>query len=500
MNNKKTIVALLLIAIIGIVGLTIAYFSNSTSVENTFTTKEYGTTYTETFVSPDNWLPGDTTDKTLVATNTGDVDEALRVKIIESWEDSNGNSLALSKNGVAAAIINLDNASDWTKIGDYYYYDYKLAPGESARSFIKSVTFNPAIQLDNTCTSSTSNGVTTTTCNSSGTDYDNATYTLTLEVETVQFNKYKTAWGVNLDIAENTALTVNEFVTNNSNASNATYGDNTKSKMFTFTHGTDTENRYIGDAPNNYVYFNCTDDTDVSTCEKWRIMGVFNVDDGNGNVESRIKLISGSALSSKMNFDTSGGTYGTSYWTNADINTYLNGTYYNSLSATSKSMIGNANYYLGSRPQTENDVFLGSTEEFYSWERGTVVHEGRNTTWTGKIGLMYLSDEFMVYANGVESTCYTTPYLCDPNEGADPTKGWILNSNILSGGSSTEDMWTMVSFKNSDSRLFNIISTGPLYEYYANGSFGVRPVAYLNSDVRIASGTGTSADPFVLKN
>ncbi len=57
MNNKKSVIALLLIAIIGIVGLTIAYFANSTDVENTFTTKEYGTTYTESFVSPENWLP-----------------------------------------------------------------------------------------------------------------------------------------------------------------------------------------------------------------------------------------------------------------------------------------------------------------------------------------------------------------------------------------------------------------------------------------------------------
>ena len=54
MKNRKSIIALLLIAIIGIVGLTIAYFANSTDVENTFTTKEYGTEYTEEFVSPDN--------------------------------------------------------------------------------------------------------------------------------------------------------------------------------------------------------------------------------------------------------------------------------------------------------------------------------------------------------------------------------------------------------------------------------------------------------------
>ena len=61
MKNKKTIILLLLIAIVGVVGLTIAYFSNSTSVDNQFTTQPYGTTVEESFISPSNWLPGDTT-------------------------------------------------------------------------------------------------------------------------------------------------------------------------------------------------------------------------------------------------------------------------------------------------------------------------------------------------------------------------------------------------------------------------------------------------------
>ena len=50
MRNKKSILVLILIAIIGIVGLTIAYFANSTDVENLFTTKKYGTTYTESLI------------------------------------------------------------------------------------------------------------------------------------------------------------------------------------------------------------------------------------------------------------------------------------------------------------------------------------------------------------------------------------------------------------------------------------------------------------------
>ena len=153
MNNKKIVIALLLIAIIGIVGLTIAYFANSTSVENTFLTKEYGTTYTESFVSPENWLPGDTTEKTLVATNTGEVGQAVRVLVEESWTTHNNGTLNgwIHADGTKSthttqseletdervAVLNLANTSDWTKVGNYYYYNYKLAPTESTTSLLE---------------------------------------------------------------------------------------------------------------------------------------------------------------------------------------------------------------------------------------------------------------------------------------------------------------------------------------------------------------------------
>lgn len=52
MKNKKSIIVLLLVSIVGIVGLTVAYFSNSTEIENEFTTNPYGTTVEEEFVSP----------------------------------------------------------------------------------------------------------------------------------------------------------------------------------------------------------------------------------------------------------------------------------------------------------------------------------------------------------------------------------------------------------------------------------------------------------------
>ena len=96
MNNKKTILILILVLTIGLIGLGIAYFSNSTSFENLFSTNPYGSTVTEQFISPDNWLPGDVIEKTIVATNSGNVDQAVRIKITEKWLDSNNNLTSCS--------------------------------------------------------------------------------------------------------------------------------------------------------------------------------------------------------------------------------------------------------------------------------------------------------------------------------------------------------------------------------------------------------------------
>ena len=83
MNNNKSLVFFLMVAIISIIGLTMAYFSSTTTFENEFKTLEYGTTYIEKFTSPNNWLPGDETEKTLQVKKSGDVDEAVRVKVEE---------------------------------------------------------------------------------------------------------------------------------------------------------------------------------------------------------------------------------------------------------------------------------------------------------------------------------------------------------------------------------------------------------------------------------
>ena len=83
MKNRKMIMGFLFIGVIAIFGITFAYFGNLMGVVNEFKTNPYGSTVTEQFVSPTNWKPGDTTEKTLIVENTGSVDEAVRVSYTE---------------------------------------------------------------------------------------------------------------------------------------------------------------------------------------------------------------------------------------------------------------------------------------------------------------------------------------------------------------------------------------------------------------------------------
>ncbi len=221
-KNKKSLVALVLVAVLGIVGATMAYFTSTDTFENVFGTKSYSMEVVETFESPDDWVPGTTTSKTVVATNKGDVEAAVRVSYTEKWEDAGGASLPLKdgSNNVAA-IINFasDLNTKWTKSTeggkDYYYYKTKLAKNASTSSLIESVTFNPNVSIgtSDTCTYTLTDNTTTTTkptdmttvtsvtCRTTTNGYAGGTYTLTITVETVQFDQYKTAWGTNVTIS-----------------------------------------------------------------------------------------------------------------------------------------------------------------------------------------------------------------------------------------------------------------------------------------------------------
>ena len=90
--------------------------------------------------------------------------------------------------------------------------------------------------------------------------------------------------------------------------------------------------RYIGANPNNYVYFNCSDynNQSDSTCEKWRIIGVFNnVTKSDGSKENLVKIIRDERIGdySWDNKTASTGAetnLGKNDWTTARLNYLLN--------------------------------------------------------------------------------------------------------------------------------------------------------------------------------
>ena len=149
--NKKPLIAIALIALIGIIGGTFAIFSRTVEIPNFFKTGVFKNTITETFTSPNDWTPGTTTPKTIAVTNDGNIPIVVRAHYIEKWTSQNGNDLQLTKDGKPLVTINLDNQESWTEKEEsnikYYYYNYILGPGDSIDSFIESVTFNEDIDL-----------------------------------------------------------------------------------------------------------------------------------------------------------------------------------------------------------------------------------------------------------------------------------------------------------------------------------------------------------------
>ena len=190
LKNKKSLIFIVLVFVAFLVLGSFAYLLSTDTFENIFSAGIYKTVTSEVFQSPTNWTPGDETPTTITTKNEGTIPLRVRVKLDESWTSRNNEALSLEYNNEKVAIINLDNQNDWLYKDGYYYYIKELAPGESTKSLLKSVTFNPNIQADVVC--SFSNGV--NTCESTGNGYDGAAYRLNITTETVQANKYDKVW------------------------------------------------------------------------------------------------------------------------------------------------------------------------------------------------------------------------------------------------------------------------------------------------------------------
>ena len=254
------------------------------------------------------------------------------------------------------------------------------------------------------------------------------------------------------------------------------------SGLYTITHPADstlqigatesiTEYRYRGKVPKNYVTFNN---------EVWRIIGVFPVDDGNGNIENRIKLIRNESIGDKF-WD---GSVSNNWARPAKINTELNTTYLNSLDSTSKSMIGNTKYYLGGY----NNSLRIKKDVMYQYERkisGSDYYNGSNpNSWVGKLALMYASD----YGYAVSDEC--TQNLIGYVDATCKNNNWLFKGN---------NEWMLPQEAIGINHVFIVCSDGHVDNYGVNSNmFAVRPVLYLISSAQITGGNGTIGSPYTL--
>lgn len=285
--------------------------------------------------------------------------------------------------------------------------------------------------------------------------------------------------------------------------------ENQKNQMWTFSHeateqlGATTDYRYIGANPNNYVKFND---------ELWRIIGVFDVDDGTDKVEKRVKIIRNESIGNYVWDYTSSGNFAND-WKTSQLNTLLNdgayynrttGSYYNAgSSATSvdftptgltdaaKEMIGDAKWYLGGS-DTYKDV---TSPMFYTRERGTTVYSGGSTNWTGKVGLIYPSD-YGYATSGGSSTTRTSCMAKELYNWDSITYIDCKNNDWLVPSSGYK--WSISPNSSYGANVFYAYSGGVVYHGGVYNAYAVWPVVYLKSTINITSGTGSSTDPFIL--
>lgn len=277
----------------------------------------------------------------------------------------------------------------------------------------------------------------------------------------------------------------------------------------------DSNVRYYGGSPNNYIYFNCNDynNQTSSTCEVWRIIGVFN---------DKVKIIRNSSIGmySFDNRGTSSGAetiYGSNNWTISRLMMLLNSgydsetggsLYWNRLSGncySGSSAVDNIKTCDLSNVGLKNDTtrnlikehtysLLGYespslyANEAYEMEQETgSVSTGRPTSWTGKIALMYPSDygygaDFSVDA--CSSSRISNYYGCRNNNWLYNGKEWLLTPK--SGGYTAKN--------NAIDTNANVTVSLSAY-----GEYDIRPVLYISSSLEIESGTGSSTNPYQLK-
>ena len=284
--------------------------------------------------------------------------------------------------------------------------------------------------------------------------------------------------------------------------------------------------RYYGATPNNYIYFNCDDYSNQtsSTCETWRIIGVFN---------GKVKIMRGSQIGTYSwdNKNTSTGAEtnsGKNDWSTARLMKLLNPSdyytidsndngngqslYWNRKSGTcfagqnnatktcdftstgikndiTRNMISESMWYL--RGWNNTSVY---SDQMYNYERttGRVYNETtRDKSWTGKIALAYPSD----YGYAADfGQC--TQNLYGYRDSTCTSNNWMKTIITNNGGNPG---WLLTPYSGNARYAWSVYSAGLVYNFNDTyDAFGAVPVLYLGSELEIKAGDGSNSAPYQL--
>ena len=254
----------------------------------------------------------------------------------------------------------------------------------------------------------------------------------------------------------------------------------------------DNSYRYYGSNPNNYVCFG----SNAATCPKenmYRIIGVFGnqvklimsdypTTNQTGIEGSYVQTYEELGMDSTYKGSVNGAQIGTYRWNPSGINYWndtgntfviinLNTRFLNSINTSDRIKIADATWYID-----------GNSDMTDLSPSGFQYAESTGTTWTGKIGLMYVSDYGF----------------------ASPIRTWVINTNVnelsIANGNWMYmglSEWTITRNWGTTGYSYYVRNDGAVWSLEVReNNYAFRPVFYLNSDVQYISGSGTQSDPF----
>ena len=265
--------------------------------------------------------------------------------------------------------------------------------------------------------------------------------------------------------------------------------------------------RYYGASPNNYIYFNCSDysNQSSSTCETWRIIGVFN---------DNVKIIRNESIGA-YSWDNKQTNY---TWETASLMKLLNpgyesetvggSLYYNSGNGTCYSGLNYATTTCNFTSSGLKDNFTKNVIAEHDWNIGPTNQMYVNAEYENEV-----KNKFKAYVGlpNVSDYGYATNLkLCTSKVSSYSNSECKDNNWMFYMATGSKKMAYFINYAVNSSLnnwAINALTEGGNVDIFDNDindtspttSSDIFPTLYFSNLVSIAGGTGTSSNPYQLQ-